>query len=192
MAKAQPNIELVEKNGTNPHFSSKYATLDEIWKRNRRHINEAGMVVYCTVEANDTTRTILHRIEIDDKLTAELADVLFRELKSHTGTKELVTHLAEVTSGEEIACAFPIIASGNSPQAIGSAMTYARRYTLNALLEIVAGEDDDGEAAERPMEARQRAMEARTASRAKPAPKPATTATPAKPSAGDGFTALGF
>jgi hypothetical protein len=41
------------------------------------------------------------------------------------------------------------MAANNSPQAIGSAMTYARRYTLAALIEIVTGDgaDDDGEAA---------------------------------------------
>lgn len=34
-----------------------------------------------------------------------------------------------------------------TPQAIGSAITYARRYTMSALLGIVADEDDDGNAA---------------------------------------------
>lgn len=36
---------------------------------------------------------------------------------------------------------------GASAQAIGSALTYARRYTLCALLGVVAEEDDDGNAA---------------------------------------------
>lgn len=34
-----------------------------------------------------------------------------------------------------------------TPQAVGSAITYARRYTMAALLGIVADEDDDGNAA---------------------------------------------
>lgn len=37
---------------------------------------------------------------------------------------------------------------GDTPQAIGSAITYARRYALASLLGIVADEDDDGNAAE--------------------------------------------
>ena len=117
--KAQAQIETVRKNGENPHFKSKYATLDEIWETVRKAVNEAGLVVFCTIEPSDD------------------------------GKKEMRTHLAEATSGEEISCAFPIVTQNVGPQAIGSAMTYARRYTLTALLEIVTGDgtDDDGEAA---------------------------------------------
>ena len=116
--KAQAQIETVRKNGENPHFRSKYATLDEIWETVRGAVNAAGLVVFCTIETRG------------DK-------------------KELTTHVAEIKSGEEISCSFPIVAQATGPQAIGSAMTYARRYTLTALLEIVTGDgaDDDGEAA---------------------------------------------
>lgn len=116
---AQAKIETVRKNGENPHFRSKYATLDEIWETVRGAVNEAGLVVFCMIETAN-------------------------------GGKQLTTHVAEVKSGEEISCSFPIIAQTTGPQAIGSAMTYARRYTLTALLEIVTGDgaDDDGEAAE--------------------------------------------
>lgn len=116
---AQAKIETVRKNGENPHFRSKYATLDEIWETVRGAVNAAGLVVFCTIEAAN-------------------------------GGKQLTTHVAEVTSGEEISCSFPIVAQTTGPQAIGSAMTYARRYTLTAILEIVTGDgaDDDGEAAE--------------------------------------------
>src|SRR5699024_1809320 len=37
-------------------------------------------------------------------------------------------------------------ANGNTPQAIGSAMTYARRYSLNSVFGISAESDDDGNA----------------------------------------------
>ena len=116
--KAQAKIETVRKNGENPHFKSRYATLDEVWESVRKAVNEAGLVVFCTIEKKD-------------------------------GERVMVTHLVEAASGEEVTCAFPIAATANTPQAIGSAMTYARRYTLTALLEIVTGdgEDDDGEAA---------------------------------------------
>ena len=117
--KAQAKIETVRKNGENPHFKSKYATLDEVWETVRKAVNDAGLVVFCTIDP-----------------TAD-------------GKKELTTHVAEVKSGEEISCSFPIVAQAATPQAVGSAMTYARRYTLTALLEIVTGDgaDDDGEAA---------------------------------------------
>jgi hypothetical protein len=37
--------------------------------------------------------------------------------------------------------------SGNTPQSVGSAITYARRYSLQAALGIAAEEDDDGQQA---------------------------------------------
>ena len=117
--KAQAQIETVRKNGENPHFHSKYATLDEIWENVRKPLNDAGLIVLC------------------DVYTAN-------------GERLLTTRVIHAETGEEASCTFPIMAANNSPQAIGSAMTYARRYTLTALLEIVTGDgtDDDGEAAE--------------------------------------------
>lgn len=49
-------------------------------------------------------------------------------------------------SGQWIAGHYPIVGEWAAPQKIGSAMTYARRYTLCAMLQI-AQEDDDAEAA---------------------------------------------
>lgn len=115
---AQAKIPTVRKNGQNPHFKSKYATLDEIWETVQKPLNDAGIIVVCDVY-------------------------------THNGERLLTTRAIHAATGEEIACTFPIMAAGTSPQAIGSAMTYARRYTLTALLEIVTGDgvDDDGEAA---------------------------------------------
>jgi len=115
---AQAKIPTVRKNGQNPHFKSKYATLDEIWETVQKPLNDAGIIVVCDVY-------------------------------THNGERLLTTRAIHAATGEEISCTFPIMAAGTSPQAIGSAMTYARRYTLTALLEIVTGDgvDDDGEAA---------------------------------------------
>ena len=117
---AQAKFETVRKNGENPHFRAKYATLDEIWETVRKPIADAGLVVYCTIE-RDTD-----------------------------GKQTLTTHVAHAATGEELSCSFPIAPASNAPQAIGSALTYARRYTLSTLLEIVTrdGSDDDGNAAQ--------------------------------------------
>jgi len=62
----------------------------------------------------------------------------------------LITTLRHV-SGELVTSSYPVTATQNTPQALGSAMTYARRYALNALLGIAPeGEDDDGNAASEP------------------------------------------
>ncbi len=51
-------------------------------------------------------------------------------------------------SGESIESNCPIIcAKQNDPQAMGSAITYARRYSLASILGMMTDEDDDGEKA---------------------------------------------
>lgn len=52
------------------------------------------------------------------------------------------------TSGERLTAQFPI--TETTPQKIGSALTYARRYLLSALTGVVADQDDDGNAASAP------------------------------------------
>lgn len=47
-----------------------------------------------------------------------------------------------------VSSVMPIAKGGASAQAVGSALTYARRYSICALLGIVADEDDDGNAAQ--------------------------------------------
>ncbi len=64
------------------------------------------------------------------------------------GKISLITMLAHV-SGQWMKSEFPIIPSKMDSQAIGSAMSYAKRYSLCGMIGIVADEegDDDGEAA---------------------------------------------
>lgn len=59
----------------------------------------------------------------------------------------LITRLCH-SSGEYIESEYPIEPIKRDPQALGSALTYAKRYSLAALLGVVTSdEDDDGEAA---------------------------------------------
>ncbi len=53
------------------------------------------------------------------------------------------------SSGEWVRSDYPITAVKNDPQGLGSAVTYARRYALAAMVGVCT-EDDDGEAASRP------------------------------------------
>ena len=59
----------------------------------------------------------------------------------------LVTTLRHGGSGQWIASEHPLPLAGK-PQDLGSAMTYAKRYSITSLLCIAADEDDDGEAAQ--------------------------------------------
>lgn len=58
----------------------------------------------------------------------------------------LVTTLLHA-SGEWIGGVYPVRAKDNMPQTLGSAITYARRYALSAILGLVSDDDDDGNAA---------------------------------------------
>lgn len=50
-------------------------------------------------------------------------------------------------SGQWISAVYPVTAAKNDPQGVGSAITYARRYALQAILGVCADLDDDGEGA---------------------------------------------
>lgn len=63
-------------------------------------------------------------------------------------------------SGDKIEGRYPIRPSKNDPQGVASAITYARRYSISAMLGVIADDDDDGNAA------------------SAPAPKPAQQAAP--------------
>lgn len=58
----------------------------------------------------------------------------------------LVTVLLH-SSGQWVAGCLPLHAEKETPQAFGSAITYARRYALGAITGLATEEDDDGEAA---------------------------------------------
>lgn len=61
--------------------------------------------------------------------------------------KTIVLH----SSGETIEGNYPLNPVKQDPQGIGSAITYAKRYALNAMLGL-GDEDDDGNAASKPPE----------------------------------------
>jgi hypothetical protein len=59
----------------------------------------------------------------------------------------IVTTMLIHASGEFISDQLSMNITKDSPQAIGSAITYARRYSLASLVGVVSDEDDDAEAA---------------------------------------------
>lgn len=65
------------------------------------------------------------------------------------GTKESMCLNTWVghSSGQWMKSKLPLIVMKSDPQSVGSALTYARRYALSALVGICADEDDDGEKA---------------------------------------------
>src|SRR4051794_35605266 len=72
----------------------------------------------------------------------EIATIQTTQIDSTTGQIHLTTTLAH-SSGEWISSDWPVVASADAaaPHRMGTALTYARRYSLFALVGI-AGEDD--------------------------------------------------
>ena len=87
-------------------------------------------------------------IPLED-IWATLQPILAKHGLAVTNTMDgcvMKAHVFHVETGESISCGFPIDPK-LPPQSLGSAYTYARRYALCALLQIVADKDDDGAAA---------------------------------------------
>lgn len=120
LCKAQGAISASVKGKNNPFFKSKYADLSTIW-------NDAKEACH----ANDLA---ISQIVIDEKEESYLHTLLLHSSGQWLKSKYLITALKDKSQ---------IV----TPQAKGSAITYARRYSLSSILGCVTDEDDDGEAA---------------------------------------------
>jgi hypothetical protein len=123
---AQSQIRGAAKDASNPIFRSKYATLASVWDAAREPLTSNGLSVVQVPEA------------------------------SEPGTCTLTTILLH-TSGEWLSSTMSVpvlpqvVNKGQDPQqtaqGYGSALTYARRYALAAMVGIAPEDDDDGNAA---------------------------------------------
>lgn len=125
LAKAQKAIEGASKDSKNPHFNSRYADL-------------ASIAEACRVP-----------------LAGNEIAVVQNPSRPEAGLVGMTTLLLH-SSGEWLE-SDPLVvqAKDAGPQAVGSCLTYLRRYQLAAMVGV-APEDDDAEAAEgraRPMQA---------------------------------------
>lgn len=78
----------------------------------------------------------------------EESGLAFSQFPDETG---LTTILIHPESGEFLQATYTMpVAKPNDPQAVGSAITYARRYALGAILGLNIDEDDDGNKAAEP------------------------------------------
>ena len=107
----------VAKGKTNPAFKSKYATLENVIEASKGILASHGIALLQFPAAFSGGAMSLDTV--------------------------LLHESGEWLSGEE---AFGVATSKSDPQAVGSALTYARRYAQMAVLNMPAV-DDDGEAA---------------------------------------------
>ena len=114
----QAEVPTLPKDSTNPHFRSKFTSLDTIVETVRPLLAKHGLAW-----------SALPCVGPD-------------------GQPALRYQLLH-TSGEAQQDMMPLLLSKNDSQGLGSALTYSRRYALCAVLNLVADEDDDGNAASR-------------------------------------------
>lgn len=114
LAAAQSEFGPVRKNGKAAY--GKYATLDEILAATRPALNRHGIFLCQKVEAADGGLTV----------------------------ETILCWKGETMSSGKLFMPMSPVKNGNSAQAMGSARTYACRYSLASFLGIAADDDDDG------------------------------------------------
>ena len=117
MIQVQQTLSPALKDAENTFTNSRYATLHSVMNACRDALLEHGIW-----------------------LTQYLVSVEFNQLG-------LVTKIVHAETGQWQASLLTMPLPKNDPQGYGSAMTYARRYGLSALIGIVTEKDDDGELA---------------------------------------------
>jgi len=116
MLKVQAEISPAVKDRENPFAKARYATLNSVVEASRESLLRHGIWL------------VQYSVPADH---------------GHLG---LVTKLIHGASGQWQASLMVMPLAKTDPQGYGSALTYARRYSLAALVGLVV-EDDDGEAA---------------------------------------------
>lgn len=124
LLKVQQEMSPATKDGNNPFTKSKYATLNSVMEACREPLVNNGILL--------------------TQAPVPPPDYL------GGGYLGLMTKLIHAESGQWISSLTVIPLPKSDPQGMGSAITYARRYALTAMLGMIT-EDDDGEAAKVPV-----------------------------------------
>jgi len=151
LAAAQAELADPVKDGQNPHYASRYATLGAVLAAVRPVLARHGLAVVQDVRTETS----------GDRLVVSVTTRLLAE-------------------GESLDCgpASVSLPATAGPQAVGSAITYLRRYSLQAAVGVASADDDDDEAAEA-ARAPEHAPRPQTRPRGRRAEKATTAASPA-------------
>ncbi len=115
LAKAQGEMSAAAKDCANPFFKSRYADLSSVWTACREPLSKNGLSVLQIVQSSD------------------LGDVLHTTLGHSSGQYMTSTMPIRIkTDGK------------NDIQALGSTITYLRRYALSAIVGVAPDDDNDG------------------------------------------------
>ena len=118
IAKIQDEIQNVTKDSQNPHFRNTYATYEKVIETVYPVLRKYKMVSYHSIMPSDREGHVNVLTELRD-LESEKSNIIISNFEMPLVKKD--------------------------PQAAGSAITYAKRYSLLAMLGL-GTEDDDGNA----------------------------------------------
>lgn len=114
LAKAQAELPPAPKNADNPYFKSRYADLSSIYEAIRSVLPKHGLSVVQTMAQTTDCKCVCVRTTLIHESGQWIAGELSMPIGQPYG-----------------------------PQQVGSAITYARRYSLSAIVGVVSEEDDD-------------------------------------------------
>lgn len=117
IANIQDQILNIPKDGKNPHFSNTYATYEQVMEVLHPLLRKENLMICHSFENMSKDMCI-----------------------------PVTTHLVDLEDDKKISSTIDIPMTKNDPQMAGSAITYAKRYTVLAMLGL-GTEDDDGERA---------------------------------------------
>lgn len=135
LAKAQGAIGGALKASENPFFKSRYADLASVWNACRAPLSENGLAVIQTV-----------RCEYPAAVNADVQALAQAVQEKLSPPAVIVTTLLSHLSGQWVSEELTMWPRENTPQAIGTCTSYARRYALAAMVGVYQ-EDDDAERA---------------------------------------------
>ena len=115
LLKVQQAATAVKKNSSNPFFKSKYFDINELLRVVKPVLNENGLII---------TQQLTHIHNPGNEVAPALR-----------------TSITDVDSGERLSEIVPLPSYKNA-QEMGSAITYVRRYALQAMLGLEAIDDD--------------------------------------------------
>ena len=136
----QLNINAVKAND-NPFFKSTYADLTSVINA----VNQGAKFGLCFSQQVHYKNLIL-----DKQINETYKDGTVKTTSGQSVTRDIyvetfVWHKSDVHKEDILTCKVPVLIKGtdkDDPQKMGSAITYAKRYGLQALFGL--GQDDDG------------------------------------------------
>lgn len=138
--KLMKSIEVVTKNKQG--FGYNYADLVAVYDEVKPKIMENNFILIQTVQKSDG---IMRRkdtavpVSKDKDNNILLSGTVDWEIPVYNLHSEIIHE-----SGKVLMCDIPLVMDDVDPQALGSSITYMRRYSLFVLLGMTTEEDDDG------------------------------------------------